>query len=43
VVPPACARRLRSGDAGVRVLVIGGTPGEAYLPPEWTEAEEAGR
>jgi mannose-6-phosphate isomerase-like protein (cupin superfamily) len=43
VVPPACARTLRSGDAGVRVLVIGGTPGEAYAAPEWTEAEEQGR
>jgi len=27
----------------VRVLVIGGAPGKAYVPPEWTEAEEAGR
>jgi mannose-6-phosphate isomerase-like protein (cupin superfamily) len=43
VVPPACVRVLRSGDAGVRVLVIGGTPGEAYVPPQWTESEEAGR
>jgi hypothetical protein len=25
------------------VLVIGGAPGQAYVPPEWTEAEEAGR
>ena len=43
VVPPTCVRALRSGDAGVRVLVIGGTPGEAYVPPPWTESEEAGR
>jgi mannose-6-phosphate isomerase-like protein (cupin superfamily) len=43
VVPPACARTLRSGETGVRVLVIGGTPGEAYVPPEWTESEEQGR
>ena len=43
LVPPACARTLRSGDAGVRVLVVGGAPGKAYVPPEWTEAEEAGR
>ena len=43
VVPPACARTLRSGDAGVRVLVIGGAPGKAYVPPEWTEAEDAGQ
>jgi mannose-6-phosphate isomerase-like protein (cupin superfamily) len=43
VVPPACARTLRSGDAGVRVLVIGGTPGQAYVRPEWTEAEGEAR
>jgi hypothetical protein len=43
VVPPARARTLRSGDAGIRVLVIGGTPGEAYVPPQWTEAEEERR
>lgn len=43
LVPPACARTLRSGDAGVRVLVVGGAPGKAYVPPEWTEAEDAGR
>lgn len=43
LVPPACARTLRSGDAGVRVLVIGGAPGEAYVPPQWTESEEEGR
>lgn len=43
VVPPACARKLHSGDSGVRVLVIGGTPGEAYVPPQWTEPEEQGR
>jgi mannose-6-phosphate isomerase-like protein (cupin superfamily) len=43
VVPPACLRALRSGDAGVRVLVIGGTPGQAYVPPEWTDLEGEGR
>jgi mannose-6-phosphate isomerase-like protein (cupin superfamily) len=43
VVPPACARKLHSGAAGVRVLVIGGTPGEPYVPPQWTEPEEQGR
>jgi len=43
VVPATCARTLRSGSAGVRVLVIGGTPGQAYVPPEWTEAEEQAR
>jgi mannose-6-phosphate isomerase-like protein (cupin superfamily) len=43
VVPPACTRTLRSGDGGVRVLVIGGTPGEAYLAPQWTEAQGEAR
>ena len=43
VVPAAYARTLRSGDAGVRLLVIGGTPGEAYVPPQWTGSEEEGR
>jgi mannose-6-phosphate isomerase-like protein (cupin superfamily) len=39
VVPPSYARTLRSGDAGIRVLVIGATPGRAYVPPQWTEEE----
>jgi hypothetical protein len=43
VVPPAYARTLRSGDGGVRVLVIGGTPGQAYVAPEWTDPEGQGR
>jgi mannose-6-phosphate isomerase-like protein (cupin superfamily) len=43
LVPPACSRTLRSGDHGVRVLVIGGTPGHAYAPPPWSETEEQGR
>jgi mannose-6-phosphate isomerase-like protein (cupin superfamily) len=43
VVPPEESRVLRSGEQGVRVLVIGGTPGVAYEPPAWTEPEEAQR
>jgi hypothetical protein len=40
VVPPECGRALQSGPEGLRVLVIGGTPGAAYQPPAWTNTEE---
>jgi mannose-6-phosphate isomerase-like protein (cupin superfamily) len=43
VVPPGSTRALRSGEQGIRVLVIGGTPGAAYEPPEWTEIDEGRR
>ncbi|HEY7633418.1 MAG TPA: hypothetical protein VH817_22140 [Thermoleophilaceae bacterium] len=43
VVPPECERALQSGPGGLRVLVVGGTPGAAYEPPAWTETEEAAR
>ena len=39
VVPPECGRALQSGPEGLRVLVVGGTPGAAYEPPAWTETE----
>jgi hypothetical protein len=29
-------RRLRSGPDGCRVLVVGGAPGRAYEPAEWS-------
>ena len=32
------ARRLTSGPNGLRVLCIGGTPGGAYEPQEWSSA-----
>jgi uncharacterized cupin superfamily protein len=32
-------RVLRSGSEGLRVLCVGGVPGAAYTPPEWTAAE----
>jgi hypothetical protein len=35
-VGPEVERTLTSGPEGVRVLCIGGTPGKAYSPPEWT-------
>jgi mannose-6-phosphate isomerase-like protein (cupin superfamily) len=31
-------RVLTSGPEGLRVLCIGGVPGEAYVAPEWTSA-----
>jgi hypothetical protein len=43
VVPPECARALQSGPEGLRVLVVGGTPGAAYEPPAWTETEAVAR
>lgn len=33
-VAPATRRRLRSGPAGARVMIIGATPGLAYVPQE---------
>ena len=35
-VGPLTRRRLRSGEAGARVLMIGGTPGRVYEPQENT-------
>ena len=29
-------RVLASGPEGLRVLCVGGVPGEPYVPPEWT-------
>ena len=40
-VGPSVARTLTSGPDGLRVLCIGGVPGEAYAPPEWTEPGKA--
>lgn len=36
-VGPATTRALSSGPDGLRVLCVGGTPGEAYQPPYWSE------
>jgi quercetin dioxygenase-like cupin family protein len=30
-------RRVVPGPDGLRVIVIGGTPGRAFVPPAWTE------
>ena len=34
-------RILTAGPDGLRVLCIGGVPGGAYVPPEWTETGES--
>ena len=36
-VGPGERRKLITGDEGARVLAMGGVPGEAYAPPEFTE------
>lgn len=36
-IGPGQKRKLITGDGGVRLLCLGGTPGKAYEPPEWTE------
>lgn len=35
------ARTLVSGPAGMRVLCVGGVPGAAYQPPEWTRGSRS--
>ena len=39
-VGPGVARTLRSGSDGLRVLIIGGVPGRAYEPPDWSSQGE---
>ena len=35
-VGPGTPRVLASGPDGLRVLIIGGVPGEAYVAPDWS-------
>lgn len=35
-VGPSVSRTLTSGPDGLRVLIIGGTPGRAYEPQDWS-------
>jgi uncharacterized cupin superfamily protein len=37
-VGASLARTLTSGPDGLRVLIVGGTPGRAYDPPEWSSS-----
>ena len=35
-VGPGERRRLRASPEGCRVMIVGGTPGQAYEPAEWS-------
>jgi uncharacterized cupin superfamily protein len=35
-VGPSVSRTLTSGPDGLRVLIVGGTPGQPYEPPDWS-------
>ena len=39
-VGPAARRKLWPGDSGLRVLALGGVPGQAYEPPDVTKLGE---
>jgi quercetin dioxygenase-like cupin family protein len=36
-VAPGAQRHLEGGPDGARVLCVGGTSGQAYEPPDWTQ------
>ena len=40
-VPPGTKRKVYAGPQGLRMLVVGASPGEAYKAPEMTELEAA--
>jgi uncharacterized cupin superfamily protein len=37
-VSPGTSRVLASGSDGMRVMIVGGTPGAAYEAPEWSSS-----
>jgi uncharacterized cupin superfamily protein len=39
-VGPGVARTVKSGPEGLRVLIVGGVPGQAYEPPDWSSGGE---
>lgn len=41
-VAPEVKRKVHPGPEGLKMLVIGGCPGEAYKVPQMTELESAG-
>lgn len=41
-VGPQTSRTLASGPDGMRVLIVGATPGQAYTGPEWSSGDSAG-
>lgn len=38
-VGPSVDRTLVSGPEGLRVMIVGATPGQTYEPPDWTDEE----
>ena len=38
-VEPGVSRRIFSGPEGVRILALGGVPGAAYEPPDFSKIE----
>jgi len=40
-VPPGTKRKVYAGPQGLRMLVVGASPGQAYKAPEMTELEAA--
>jgi uncharacterized cupin superfamily protein len=40
-VDAGTSRVLTSGSDGLRVLCVGGVPGDVYEPPEWSSGEES--
>ena len=38
-VAPEARRLFEAGPEGVRLLIVGGTPGKAYEPQEWSSGE----
>ena len=40
-VGPSVKRTLTSGANGLRVLIVGGTPGQAYEPPDWSSGGDS--
>ena len=39
-VSSGTSRTLTSGSDGLRALCVGGIPGKAYEPPDWTTSED---
>jgi mannose-6-phosphate isomerase-like protein (cupin superfamily) len=40
-VDAGTARTLSSGPGGLRILCVGGVPGAAYRPPDWSSGSQA--
>jgi hypothetical protein len=40
-VAPEARRLFRTGPEGARLLIVGGAPGQAYEPQDWSTGDEA--